>query len=134
MGLNLIFFVLLLIKELLGDFVGLHRERGYIFLADNLLFVEVNVEENFLVGDVGEVEGFGVETDEDSFLLVDEEIGIFFVGEALIVDEIMVSLFSELVTFDVANEDKLGVFGLVDLVPLFGQQFPIIYVLHLNII
>ena len=46
----------------------------------------------------------------------------------------MCSLLSELVSFDVTNQNKLCVLGLVDLVPLLGQQFPIIYVLHLNII
>ena len=102
----------------------------YIFLADNFFLVKINVEKDLFVGDIGEVEGFWVETNKHGFFLVHEEVGLSFLGQTLIIDEVVVSLLPELVSFDVAYQNKLSVFGLVDLIPLFGQQFSIIYVLH----
>ena len=43
----------------------------YIFLADDFLLVEINMEEYLFVGDIGKVEGFGIKADKYSFLLVD---------------------------------------------------------------
>ena len=106
----------------------------YIFFADDLLLVEIDVEEDFLVGDIGEIEWFGVESHEDSFLLGAEQFGLSFVEEALVIGNKVIGLFPELVALDIADEDELGVLGLVDEVPLLGQELLVVWILHIDII
>lgn len=46
--------------------------------------------------------------------------------EALVIGNKVIGLFPELVALDIADEDELGVLGLVDEVPLLGQELLVV--------
>ena len=55
MGFDLIFFIFFLIKKFFCDFMGLGLESMYIFFTDDLFLIKIDMEEDFLVGDIGEI-------------------------------------------------------------------------------
>lgn len=49
--------------------MGLGLESMYIFFTDDLFLIKIDMEEDFLVGDIGEIKWFGIKCNKNSFLL-----------------------------------------------------------------
>lgn len=96
----------------------------YIFLGDDLLLVEVDVEEDLLGGDVAVIGEVGVEGEEDGLALpglLGEDV-LFGRGVSSVEGDDVLALGTVLVALDVADEDEFCVLGLVDCRPLPVQN------------
>lgn len=98
---------------------------GYVGFGNDLFLVEIDVKHDLFIGDVSVIKLAIIECREDCMVLfgISDQIVLFFVLVSAIENDVMLALLSVLVSFDVANKHKLGVFGCVDAVPLLCQQW-----------